>query len=103
VPVTVGQPGARLEARIRPFDDGAAVFDPVTWQTHVLSHEGLALLRELMQMAAERPAEPAQSLIRRLLADSPDSSPTAELMVCAEIACHLSAGKAEVTGEADVL
>lgn len=82
-------------ARIRSFDDGAAVFDPVTWQTHILSLDGLALLRELLEIAIEYPSEAPFPLIERFLSAVPGTTPTAELKVCAEIAYHLNAGEVD--------
>jgi hypothetical protein len=60
---------------LRAFDDGVALFDPVTWRTHVLAPDGFALLLELLQVAAESPGcdEPA-----RLLARLAESAGTAE-------------------------
>ncbi|MBU6270584.1 MAG: HprK-related kinase A [Betaproteobacteria bacterium] len=61
-------PASAVNRRLRVFDDGAAVFDPVTWQTHLLSPDGLALLDELDGIAAEGARGPA-AMIAQLLRD----------------------------------
>ncbi len=85
---------------VRVFDDGVALVDPVTWRTHVLAPDGLALLVELLQVASESPGcdEPATLLAR--LTDSawpadtrepdvPAPQPTAPMLEIAAIALHL--------------
>jgi HprK-related kinase A len=83
--------------RLRVFDDGAAVFDPVTWQTHLLSSDGLALLEELDRVAAEGARGP-DAMIEHLLRDGaawPADQPAprapdlvARLQGLAELAWH---------------
>jgi HprK-related kinase A len=69
VSLAAGTSGSRL----RVFDDGAAVFDPVTWQTHLLSPDGLALLDELDRVAAEGARGPG-AMVEHLLRDGEDLS-----------------------------
>jgi hypothetical protein len=54
---------AFVRTRLRVFDDGVALFDPVSWRTHVLSPEGLALLAELLAVAGDHPREDEPSAL----------------------------------------
>lgn len=87
---------------LRMFDDGVALFDPVTWRTHVLAPDGLALLTELLQVAAESPGcdEPAQLLARLTESAGPADPrggaapvppPSAPMLELATIALNLRA------------
>lgn len=73
-------PGS-VRARLRVFDDGVALFDPVDWRTHVLSPQGVALLGELLEVASAHPSEHLpEGLLHRFA---------------------LSAGEAQAAGEHD--
>ena len=80
-------------ACVRSFEDGAAVFDPVTWQTHLLSREGFELLVSLCDLARASGADPAE-VERRLSDDLDDGQDPAKLRLWIRIACHLVAGSA---------
>ena len=88
----------RVRARLRVFDDGIALIDPVTWRTHVLSPQGFALLAELLQVAFAHPSihEPA-GLLHRLVVSAGEveddrdegGQPARGLLELASIALHL--------------
>jgi hypothetical protein len=91
---------APLAPWVRVFDDGVALFDPVTWRTHVLAPQGLALLVELLVVADEAPGCDDPAILLQRLGESagpPDppepgdalAPPPAPLLELAAIALDL--------------
>lgn len=90
----------RVSAWARVFDDGVTLFDPVTWRTHVLAPEGLALLLELLDVADGAPGCDDPAALCALLGESAKAddgafveggspAPSAPLRELAAIALHL--------------
>ena len=74
---------------IHTFDDGAAVFDPVTWQTHVLSLDALELLKDLLTLVETLAAPESASLMELYLPGSSARDGSGNLAICATLACHM--------------
>lgn len=82
----------------RVFEDGTAVFDPVTWQTHIVSHDGMSLLVEMVLAARACGGDPEQ-VCANLLGEMADEDadrgaapvPGLYLRQWAALACHLAA------------
>ena len=88
--------GASFAAR--GFEDGTAVFDPVTWQTHIVSHEGMSLLGEMVLAARTCGGDPERvcaQLLGEVANDGADREavplPGLHLRRWASLACHLAA------------
>jgi hypothetical protein len=83
-----------IEARwLRRYEDGAAVFDPVTWQTHVLSDEGFALLVVVLDVARACAGEP-EAVRARLAAELDPTEDLSAMTTWIRLACHLVQGQA---------
>ncbi len=70
------------------YEDGAAVFDPVTWQTHVLSNDGFSLLTTLVDVARSCSGEP-EAVRERVAADLDPAEDLAPMTAWINLACHL--------------
>lgn len=75
---------------VRRFEDGVAVFDPVTWQTHVLSRDGFELLLQMVELARVGDVSPAD-ILTVMAADAAADQDVTQLTPWAQLACHLGA------------
>lgn len=87
----------------RGFEDGTAVFDPVTWQTHIVSNEAMTLLCEMVVAASACGRDPEQVCARLLGEIVNDGADQAEVPLAgphlrqwAALACHLAGDPAPV-------
>ena len=77
------------ESLIREFKDGIALFDPVTWQTHVLSNDGFSLLLDMVEVSWACNRIP-ERVVEQFLPPEGELRHAEELLQWAAIACHLT-------------
>jgi hypothetical protein len=80
----------RLTPFVRHFEDGVAVFDPVTWQTHIVASEGFELLADMITLAGDCNGQPGL-VIDRITDGLEAGADHSQLNHWAELACHLAA------------